>query len=159
MDQSGTLLPKPLLGHRLTGRGYQELPSSGLVDGREMYYSAALGLQLRSHGHGLGLKLVFRDPQTRKDVPVGEDMDRALESERSGRLAAEEVAKAATRTAEAERSARLAAEESAGAERIARGGGRGSGRKRAERPVSSGRAVGASRESTAAHSGQPNVGT
>ena len=104
LDQSGTLLPKPLLGHRLTERGYQELPSSALVDGREMYYSAALGLQLRSHGHGLGLKLVFRDPQTRKDIPVGEDMDRALESERSARLAAEEVA-------EKERGTRLAAEE------------------------------------------------
>lgn len=111
LDQSGTLLPEPLLGHRLTERGYQELPSSGLVDDRDAYYSAALGLLLRSRGHGLGLELVFRNPQTGQDIPVGEDMDRALlaaeqvaEKERSARLAAEEATRA-------ERDARLAAEE------------------------------------------------
>lgn len=124
LDQSGALLPKPLLGHRLTERGYQELPSSGLVQGREAYYSAALGLLLRSRGHGLGLELVFRNPQAGEDIPVGEYMDRALESkrgallaaeevaeaERSARLAAAEAAEAATRAAEIERTARLAAE-------------------------------------------------
>ena len=113
LDQSGELLPKPLLGHRLSERGYQELRPSGLVDGREAYYSATLGLLLRSRGHGLGLELVFRDPQSGEDILVGEEMDRALQSERSARLVAEG-------TAEAERSARLAAEEAANAERSAR---------------------------------------
>lgn len=113
LDQSGTLLPEPLLGHRLTERGYQELPSSGLVDGRDAYYSAALGLLLRSRGHGLGLELVFRNPQTGQDILVGEDMDRAFESKRRALLAAEQVA-------ETERSARLAAEEATRAERDAR---------------------------------------
>ena len=110
LDQSGTLLPKPLLGHRLTEQGYRELQPSGLVDGREAYYSAALGLLVRSRGQGFWLNLVFRDPQSGKDVLAGDDMNRAfdrlmlIESNRSARLAAEEVAKA-------ERNLRLAAEE------------------------------------------------
>ena len=113
MGQSGELLPKPPLGHRLTDKGYQELPPSGLADGREAFYSAALRLLLRSRGHGLGLELVFRDPQSGEDIPVGEEMDRAFQSERSARLAAEGAA-------QSERSARLAAEEAVEAERSAR---------------------------------------
>ena len=120
LDQSGTLLPKPLMGHRLSERGYQKLRPSGEVDGREAYYSAALGLELRSRGHGFGLELVFRDPQSGEDIRVGEEMDRAYhaaeeaaESERAARLAAEEAA-------EAERSARLAAERAVESERRAR---------------------------------------
>ena len=120
LDQSGELLPKPLLGHRLSERGYQELRPSGLVDGREAYYSAALGLLLRSRGHGLGLELVFRDPQSGKDILVGEQMDQALhaakgaaETERNARLAAEKAV-------ETERNARLAAEKAVEAERSAR---------------------------------------
>ena len=132
MDQSGNLLPKPLLGHRLTECGYQELRPSGLVEGREAYYSAALGLLLRSRGHGFGLELVFRDPQSGKDIPVGEEMDRvchaaeraaeserrarleaeqAAETERAARVVAEQAAGSATRAAEAERSERLATQE------------------------------------------------
>lgn len=102
LDQSGTLLPEPLLGHRLTEQGYEELRPSGLVDGRAAYYSAALGLLLRSRG--LGLELVFRNPQSGEDIPVGEEVDRAIQSERSARLAAEGAA-------QAERSVRLATEE------------------------------------------------
>ncbi len=113
LDQSGSLLPEPLLGHRLGERGYQRLRASGEVDGRAAYYSAALGLLLRSRGQGLGLELVFRDPQSGQDILVGEEMDRALATERSARLAAEAAA-------EAERNARLAAEEAAEAERSAR---------------------------------------
>ena len=113
LDQSGSLLPEPLLGHRLSERGYQRLRASGEVDGRAAYYSAALGLLLRSRGQGLGLELVFRDPQSGQDIAVGEEMDRALTTERSARLAAETAAKA-------ERSARLAAETAAKAERSAR---------------------------------------
>lgn len=118
LDQSGQLLAKPLLGHRLGERGYQELRPSGLVDGREAYYSAALGLELRSRGQGLGLQLVLRDPQSGQDIPVGEEMDRAFhaaekaaESERTARLAAEGAAEAAAQIAESERRARQAAEE------------------------------------------------
>ena len=113
LDQSGTLLPTPLRGHRLTEQGYRELPPSGLVDGREAYYSGALGLLVRSRGQGFWLELVFRDPRSGEDILVGEEMDRAIESERSKRLAAEEAA-------EADRSARLAAEEAAEAERSVR---------------------------------------
>ena len=134
LDQSGELLPQPLLGHRLGERGYRQLRPSGLVDGREAYYSAALGLELRSRGEGLELRLVFRDPRTGADIPVGEDMDRAFhaaegaakaaartaQSERRARLAAEEAAKAAAQTAQSERSARLAAEEAAESEASAR---------------------------------------
>ena len=104
LDQSGSLLPEPLLGHRLSERGYRRLRASGVVDGRAEYYSAALGLLLRSRGQGPGLELVLRNPQSGQDIAVGEAMDRALATERSARLAAEEVA-------EAERSARLATEE------------------------------------------------
>ena len=111
LDQSGSLLPEPLLGHRLSERGYQRLRASGEVDGRATYYSAALGLLLRSHGQGLGLELVFRDPQSGQDIAVGEAMDRALATERSARLAAEAAA-------EAERNARLAAEDAARSARL-----------------------------------------
>ena len=127
LDQSGELLPQPLLGHRLSGRRYRQLRPSGLVDGREAYYSAALGLELRSRGEGLELRLVFRDPQNGADILVGEDMDRAFhaadgaaQSERRARLAAEGAAEAAAQTAQSERSARLAAEEAAESERSAR---------------------------------------
>ena len=113
LDQSGSLLPEPLMGHRLSERGYQRLRASGEVDGRAEYYSAALGLLLRSRGQGLGLELVFRDPQSGQDIAVGEAMDRAFATERSARLTAEEAA-------EAERNARLAAEEAAEAERSVR---------------------------------------
>ena len=113
LDQSGELLPQPLLGHRLSGRRYRQLRPSGLVDGREAYYSAALGLELRSRGEGLELRLVFRDPRTGADILVGEDMDRALH-------AAEGAAKAAAQTAQSERSVRLTAEEAAESERSAR---------------------------------------
>ena len=110
LDQSGSLLPEPLLGHRLSERGYQRLRASGEVDGRAAYYSAALGLLLRSRGRGLGLELVFRDPQSGQDIAVGEEMDRALATERSARLTAEGAAEAAAQATETERSARLAAE-------------------------------------------------
>ena len=110
LDQSGSLLPEPLLGHRLSERGYQRLRASGEVDGRAAYYSAALGLLLRSRGQGLGLELVFRDPQSGQDIAVGEEMDRALATERSARLTAEGAAEAAAQATETERSARLAAE-------------------------------------------------
>ena len=123
LDQSGQLLPKPLLGHRLGERGYQELRPSGMVKDREAYYSAALGLELRSRGQGLGLQLVFRDPQSGKDIPVGEEVDQAFhaaESERRARLVAEGAAEAAVQTANSERNARLAAEEAAESERRAR---------------------------------------
>ena len=120
LDQSGSLLPEPLLGHRLSERGYQRLRASGEVDGRAAYYSAALGLLLRSRGQGLGLELVFRDPQSGQDIAVGEEMDRALATERSARLTAEGAAEAAARATETERNARLAAEEAAEAERSAR---------------------------------------
>ncbi len=113
LDQSGSLLSEPLLGHRLSERGYQRLRASGEVDGRAAYYSAALGLLLRSRGQGLGLELVFRDPQSGQDIAVGEEMDRALATERSARLTAEEAAEAAARATETERSARLTAEEAA----------------------------------------------
>ena len=56
---------------------------------------------------------MFRDPQSGQDILVGEEMDRALATERSARLAAEAAA-------EAERNARLAAEEAAEAERSVR---------------------------------------
>jgi len=110
LDQSGSLLPEPLLGHRLSERGYQRLRASGEVDGRAAYYSAALGLLLRSRGRDLGLELVFRDPQSGQDIAVGEEMDRALATERSARLTAEGAAEAAAQATETERSARLAAE-------------------------------------------------
>ena len=120
LDQSGSLLPEPLLGHRLSERGYQRLRASGAVDGRAEYYSAALGLLLRSRGQGPGLELVFRDPQSGQDIAVGEAMDRAFATERSARLTAEEAAEIAARAKEDERNARLAAEEAAEAERSAR---------------------------------------
>ena len=107
LDQSGTLLPTPLLGHRLTEQGYRELQPSGLVDGREAYHSAALGLLVRSRGHGFGLELVFRNPQSGKDILAGDDMNRAYDAvcrERHARTAA-------VREFEAERSKRLAVEE------------------------------------------------
>ena len=135
LDQSGELLPKPLLGHRLSGqRRYRQLRPSGLVEGRETYYSAALGLELRSRGQGLGLELVFRDPQSGEDIPVGVEMDRArhaaeraAEAERNARLVAEGVAETersarlvAEGVMETERSARLVAEGVAEAEQSAR---------------------------------------
>ena len=127
LDQSGSLLPEPLLGHRLSERGYQRLRASGEVDGRAEYYSAALGLLLRSRGQGPGLELVFRDPQSGQDIAVGEEMDRAFATERSARLTAEEAAESernarlvAEGAAEAERNARLVAEGAAEAERNAR---------------------------------------
>ena len=104
LDQTGRLLEAPLMGHRLRGGRYERVRAQREIAGTLQYRSAVLGLLLRAEWYRGGLKIVFSDAQAGADIPVGEDIDRALQ-------AAEERAREAEERARRAGQRRLAAEE------------------------------------------------
>ena len=103
LDQSGDLLPRPLIGHRLIGRRYEDLRRCGMLGRVPQYPSEELGLLLRVEPGPYGLTVVFTDPRTGEDVLTGKRVDKARREEADARVAAE-------RRAREEAEARVAAE-------------------------------------------------
>ena len=95
MDQAGDLLPRPLTGHRLIGRRYEELRRCGMVGRSPRYHSEELRLPMRVEAGRDGQTVVFTDPRTGKEVLTGGRMDTAFIQESDARKAVERRARAA----------------------------------------------------------------
>ena len=118
LDQTGRLLEAPLLGHRLRRGSYERVRAHREVAGTLQYRSEVLGLLLRAEWFRGGLKVVFSDGQTGADIPVGEDIDRALQAAEERALRATQRALAAEeRLARAETTLRRTLEQAAERER------------------------------------------
>ena len=119
LDQSGGLLDEPLVGHRRRRGGFARLAPRRLVDGAFEYRSAELGLLLRAQRHDGGLRVVFRDPNSGRDILTGEDIDRTLQAAEERAIMEAERAKAAEERTimEAERAKAAEAEQRRAVER------------------------------------------
>ena len=102
LDTTGELLAKFLVGYRLEGGRFKRIRVVQNRDGREVYRSEVLGLELRSEWIGGGARLVLRDPLVGEDIPTGGSVDRqwqasdaARSAERRRRMRAEERARLA----------------------------------------------------------------
>ena len=101
LDQSGLLLTEALVGYRRQRGRFSRIEPEVSASGATIFRSTELGLILRTERHDGGLTMVFSDPQTGKDIPVGDGMDSALDQAESTALAEADMRRAAERRARA----------------------------------------------------------
>ena len=99
LDQSGLLLMEALVGHRRRRGRYSRIEPDASAAGAPIFRSTELELMLRTERHDGGLTMVFSDPLTGKDIPVGDGMDSALDQAESTALAEAKMRRAAERRA------------------------------------------------------------